>query len=842
MSIHHPDSSVTEDLSFTNPIVSGPPSRRASWESNSAFSPQDGSAIEDQAGRTVGPYLLLERLGSGSQGEVWRAFLKDPISRVLALKVRPLRGEVVDDAALALRREAEKLANLSDPAILPLLDYGIADGTVYLAMPLVQGCSLEELITQRFRRVSGRSIPQGHRWAFESDRDYLRHVIGAILRVARALDSAHQSGIVHHDIKPSNVLLDHDDGEMVYLSDFGLAAPLSPSRGLVQRMIGTSIFMAPEVLRGDSARDDRLSDLYSLGLTLYEATTLERPFKVPDNLPWNERTRWLLNELPPRPRSFNPAISLDLEMVILKAIHPEANQRYRGAGEFADELQRLLNGEFVIARPAGHLRRLLRTVHQARLALLVITTLLLAVSLGLVLTQTAKAQKQRELSNLLSMSDERALNGQMEDAVSLALKARSDYPEDPRVTSRLERLRQPFLDEAKDAVDSGQVGRVQRMRDTWHDWMRSRSSELDSLDQLLGIAPLEVVSEPAGAEITFVGVHSDGRPKVGRLYHLEAGSISHPQLLPAVIPGRYWVTASHDNRWVERPFRMEQVSGKSEGDHDEEPRGLRLTLYPQSSERPSDEMVYVPGGRLMMGSDRNPVNFEYPRHPKEVAPFFLDATEVTNGQYLEFLKATRGAAKAFDFKIWPGNAREGANASKLEGDPVATEGYGLPESARLDWPVTNVTIAKATEYAAWRGCRLPTEEELEWAARGTEGLIGPRDLPLQWRDLKDDWLSLHDVRKVPADRSPIGNAMIHGLYGNASEITLFEFRYYPGSTSQREQLAVGTQVIRCGLVTQGGAKDPMSLGYIRRAILLSNAQHPLVGFRCARSLEPWRGR
>jgi hypothetical protein len=242
-------------------------------------------------------------------------------------------------------------------------------------------------------------------------------------------------------------------------------------------------------------------------------------------------------------------------------------------------------------------------------------------------------------------------------------------------------------------------------------------------------------------------------------------------------------------------------------------------------------MAEVAGGAFLMGSNASYGSPEYPAHTVRVDPFLLGTAEVTQGEFREYLDALAATVTPLVLdevrrRVWPGR--------------------GAPEPGRLDWPVTLVTYAEACGYAAWRGCRLPTEEELEWAARGAEGRERASRL-----DGGEVWRRLHAVRSLAGDatRAP-ADAEVFGLYSNAAEVTLHRYRRYvgdfegrptyggrgqlPGVRRRRTEQSAWGYPVRCGI--QPGSDEP--LGYVRRGVIPDAVRSEVVGFRLARSLRP----
>lgn len=284
--------------------------------------------------RYLGKYVLRERLASGGMGEVWKAF--DPsLKRIVAIKL--LRADKRDDVEFVSRfeREARLIAALRHPNIVQIHDFAVAydaqvDTTLaYMVMDYVQGQTLTKYIQQTSRQ--GR-FPQ------PDDLIYLFAGIG------RAIDYAHQQGIIHRDIKPDNILLDQRPplaraiGKPV-LTDFSISRLLTlPTSTAIGMVLGTPLYMAPEQAQGNF--EDKRSDLYALGIVLYEMLTGVTPFRGETPVAILIQH---LQSIPPPPMLLNPAISLALSEVMLKSIARSPQDRFSSASAMVDALAEALH-------------------------------------------------------------------------------------------------------------------------------------------------------------------------------------------------------------------------------------------------------------------------------------------------------------------------------------------------------------------------------------------------------------------------------------------------------------------------------------------------------------------
>jgi serine/threonine-protein kinase len=304
----------------------------------------------------LGPYPIEAELGRGGMGIVLRGY-DEGLQRTVALKV--LKPELAEERARArFVREARAAARVRHDHVVSV--HAVAsppDGPPYLVMEHLAGPTLAGLIRAR-QRLEPRQAA----------------VLAA--QVADGLAAAHAAGLIHRDIKPANVILDAVTGR-AKITDFGLARSVAQPSDLTQEgaLAGTPAYMSPEQARGSDTLDPR-TDVYSLGVTLYEALTGEVPFRGAPHMV----LRQVLSDEPRMPRRLNDAVPRDLETVCLKAMAKEPHRRYASAADLRDDLRRWLEGKPIRARPVGRVERLLRWCRREPVRAGLLAALLLALA------------------------------------------------------------------------------------------------------------------------------------------------------------------------------------------------------------------------------------------------------------------------------------------------------------------------------------------------------------------------------------------------------------------------------------------------------------------------------
>jgi len=414
-----------------------------------------GSSLEPNL--QIGDFRIERRLGSGGMGVVYQA-VQVSLGRRVALKVLPLRGDTGVGFRLAeplpagsavverFRREAWAAARLRHPNIVTVFAEGMENNVCYFAMEMVEGRNLDQVIADLRRRAS---LPSLVPWdgiedepsapsaltACKSEGQYFNEAARLVSEAAEALHYAHGHGIIHRDVKPANLMLSRD-GRLILL-DFGVARICEErAMTLTGAFVGTPRYMSPEQLAGGPDKPDHRSDIYSLGVTLYELLTLEPLF---DGEAQPQVISKILNEDIRHPRQVNPHIPLDLDTICYKAIEKNVNHRYQSAAELAEDLRRYLSGRTIKARRPGLANHLVKLIRRQKavtaLVCLVIAlgTVATAIAWRHYTTQWAQRDAMAEIDRLIEQD-------QYLPAFVLAEKAERYIPDSPLLLDRWPRL------------------------------------------------------------------------------------------------------------------------------------------------------------------------------------------------------------------------------------------------------------------------------------------------------------------------------------------------------------------------------------------------------------------
>jgi len=384
------------------------------------FDTEEPGGTGEREGRWIGRYRLLQRIGEGGFGSVWMAEQTEPVIRRVAVKIIK---QGMDTREVIARFEAERqaLALMDHPNIAKVLDAGATDtGRPYFVMELVKGKPVTQFCDE---------------WQLDTEQRLL--LFGEI---CSAITHAHQKGIIHRDIKPSNVLVTlHGDRPVPMVIDFGIAKATEirlTAKTLFTRydqFIGTPVYMSPEQAALSGLDIDTRSDVYSLGILLYELLTGNPPFDARRLLEagFDEMRRIIVEEDPPRPsvrlsttggaeaellRTSHQAdpgrlsriVRGDLDWIVMKAISKDREQRYQSANDFAADLQRFLANEPTIASPPSAVYRLRKAWKRNKVVFTAAAAVAASLLIGMVLStwQTVRAtEAERRVSGLLKKSE-----------------------------------------------------------------------------------------------------------------------------------------------------------------------------------------------------------------------------------------------------------------------------------------------------------------------------------------------------------------------------------------------------------------------------------------------------
>jgi serine/threonine protein kinase/formylglycine-generating enzyme required for sulfatase activity len=598
--------------------------------------------------RRLDQYVLLHRIGRGGMGTVYLAE-HERERRLVAIKL--IERSLTQAPAMLQRfeREAQLAAKLRHPNLVAVFEQGAFESYAYYAMEFVPGISLAKAITavKEQRRQGQRYVDLAEIVRAESSRlervlhldlqhptstgeaqeSYFAAAARITAELADAIAYLHEQDIVHRDVKPENVLLDHSLTPL--LSDFGLAK--NWARVKLTRTgapVGTPQYMSPEMATGGAQGVDHRTDIYSLGVTFYELLTLQAPFAATSP---HELLHKIAVEVPPRPRRLAPDVPRDLETIVLKAIEKNPDRRYQSARELAEDLRRFLRFDRIHARPPGPVRQAARLLQRYRVPSLVVGLALASLASWWFVAQEVRASERR---GVVAQARELLAQGRFHEARSLLLRAQS-----AGAGAEIE----PLLREAN------------------------------------GIFPVPISSRPEGAEVTAYRLTEIG-PEPGPGQKLGTTRRAPDTLRAALAVGQYLLLVEKpDHGYGE--YRLTVTWQREQS-------GVAVELRPTAAV--TGDMVLVPAGTYWIGHDPKNARgtpFDLEERQVDVAAYFIDRCEVSNQQYAAFVEATGAQAPWVGGTVPSGSERLPVVGINWEEASAYAEWAGKRLPTQIEWEI-----------------------------------------------------------------------------------------------------------------------------------------------------------
>ncbi|MCB9868241.1 MAG: protein kinase [Planctomycetes bacterium] len=786
--------------------------------------PSDLSTTAPPAGMQLGEFTLVEELGRGGMGVVYRA-RQASLQRDVAVKVLVRNLATGTSDLERFHREARAAAKLDHPHITQIYQDGVAGDVHWYAMELVAGHSLQrELQLQRSAEPgSDVLLPLRNRPG------HIAAVAGLVADVAEALAHAHQHGVVHRDVKPANLLLDRTG--RVKIVDFGIAR--DQSLGALthsDQVLGSVHYMSPEQARQITVSVDHRTDVYSLGVVLYELLTSEPPYQGSTR---DEVIRKIRVGEPRPVRTRNRTVPRDLATICGVAMSKQPGDRYPSAGALADDLRRFLAHESIQAQPPHLLRRVARFARRHRVALTVTATAAVAWSIGLTVARRAARDATRELAlvELRDLPAHEALDRLPTDRLMGVRRTIARLNADPEldtagrtVVSTTEAALQVMHRRRRVAAQSRlEVGlRVTAGGGDGYAEVLAAVQELQRLAVLFPEDPSAVGTDALAPRVSITARTARGRAAGVAQYRLLDPVTGQPGPVQSLGP-----LPVHEARLPLGHLRLGirvEGFGLREFSRVLSPAArLGLDLVLRGETRDITGMRRIGAGTLRL-RDPEPDSRLDPLNARvlPVEEFWLDECEVSNAAYRQFL-AAEPARRAPPY--WP-RIRPGSREDSL--------------------PVTGISWLDAQAFAEWVGKRLPSHAEWMFAARGTAAALLPwpdavagqyrgntRGERIAYSAPRSAKVALYLRSAAPVRSHPdarTGDGIYH-LLGNVAEWT---------ETHLAERVGESFVPNYQNRIFAGGSWNVGTLGQDLRGFgqfgIGANYAWVEIGFRCARSI------
>lgn len=747
---------------------------------------------DDLSGHKLGRYEIQDLLGVGGMGSVYRAF-QPALNRVVAIKVLPAALAANPNFAARFQREAQTAAALQHPHIVSIYDYGTEHGVSYVVMPLLAGGTLSE------------RIQAGEKFSLAQISDLLN-------KVGSALDYAHQSGVVHRDIKTTNIMFDNH--RTPFLVDFGIAKLMDDTAVTLTQQgssPGTPLYMAPEQWKGDPVSP--LSDQYALAVVIYRLTVGELPF-VADNpraLMYKH-----LETAPPPPHLANPTVPISVSAVLLRALSKGPEERFSTVSEFAHAFHDAYTMEhkapaiqqpYLPPAPPPPVVPEVKPTYQQPVAWVVGGLLLVGIAILIAFLVLGRGGDDKKVSTTAP-----DVSPSVAVAVDNTPDTTSTSTDTPTLTITPSETVEVVVDETPSPIETSdtptQATQITTTIEPSHTATDTPTPETRSTTLLITGAETETptatdtpdtptatlthtpTATPTNTPTdtttpTYTPTDTDTPTNTPTPTNTDTPTIT-PSPTPTATD-----TPTPTATWTPTATLTETPTFTPSPTATEEPQYVIQEVN-------GVPMVLVPAGCFEMGSNRQidelPINqqcFD--------TPFWIDQYEVSNGQFSNL------GGRASRSSTW----------------------------TQADRPRENISWQEATEFCQLRGMRLPTEAEWEYAARGSENLTYP------WGD-EFTSENVHFFGNANSQTAPIGSYLngiswvgAYDMAGNVAEWVSSSYQPYPfdardGRENRNDVLS--ERVARGGSHADGSTLVTTTSRYPANRRIIGNN----IGFRCAK--------